>query len=382
MQKDKNQGQGFSRRRFLKYSLLAIGALGLGGGAYLSGDKFGASPQAARLARILASPNYRDGEFRNYEPFATVDPEHKQGFLPSMKKFLLPDKGENVPLEAIPAVKTDLRGLNRSENLVVWLGHSSAYLQVDGVRLLLDPVFSRYASPVPGLVRAFEGTELYTPQDIPDLDVLLLTHDHWDHLDYETVRALLPRTKRVICPLGVGAHLELWGARPEQLTELDWYEGTELADGGSIELTPARHFSGRMLKRNQTLWGGYALLLPRHKIFFSGDGGYGKHFKSIGEKYGGFDLALMECGQYNLAWHSVHLLPEESAQAAAEVKAAAVLPIHAGKFSISYHNWQEPYERLLTASAGQPWWLLTPRLGEVVKIDKVNSFSCWWQGRK
>ena len=210
-----------TRRRFLKYAVLSLAALGLGGGLHLRSDKFGSAPAGERLARVLASPNYHDGQFRNYEPFLPPDPQYKNAFWPSMKRFLLPDKGDNIPAEPIPAVKTDFHALPRTKNAVCWLGHSTVYFQLDGLRMLLDPVFTRYAAPVPGIIRAFNGTEIYTPADIPDLDVLLLTHDHWDHLDYGTVSALHPRTKQLICPLGVGAHLEQWGVPAAKITELD-----------------------------------------------------------------------------------------------------------------------------------------------------------------
>ena len=227
----------------------------------------------------------------------------------------------------------------------------------------------------------FPGTMLYTAADFPEIDLLVISHDHWDHLDYSAVTGLLPKVKQVVCPLGVDGHLVGWGFPDEIVHELDWFEEYRLDERLTVCLTPSRHFSGRLFKRNQTLWGGFAFMFKKgRKFFYSGDGGYGKHFKMIGERFGGFDLALMENGQYNEAWHDVHMFPEETAAAAEEIGAACVIPVHAGKFNICPSAWYVPYNGIAEASAGRKYSLLTPKIGEPVMTDKKgHHYEQWWR---
>lgn len=222
---------------------------------------------------------------------------------------------------------------------------------------------------------------LYTAADFPDIDLLVISHDHWDHLDYSAVTGLLPKVKQVVCPLGVDGHLVGWGFPDEIVHELDWFEEYRLDERLTVCLTPSRHFSGRLFKGNQTLWGGFAFMFKKgRKIFYSGDGGYGKHFKMIGERLGGFDLALMENGQYNEAWHDVHMFPEETVAAAEEIGAACVIPVHAGKFNICPSAWYVPYNGIAEASAGRKYSLLTPKIGEPVMTDKKgHHYEQWWR---
>lgn len=356
-------------------------AVAVGGGTYLHLPKFGAKAEGARRERILASPHYMDGEFKNIEPIINVKSDGN--FLSSMKQLLFPTKGINVPDKDVPTKKTDLKALSKDEDVLIWMGHSSHYLQLGGKKILVDPVFSSYASPVPFLIRAFPGTSIYTVEDMPQqIDVLLISHDHWDHLDYATVMGLKDKIKNVVCPLGVGAHFESWGFAPEIIHEADWYEEIALEDMFKIYVLPSRHFSGRLFDRNQTLWGSFAFITPQKKVFYSGDGGYGKHFKEIGKMFGSFDLAIMEDGQYNTSWPMVHMMPEESAQAAIDIGAKLVVPVHAGKFCLSPHYWQEPYERIEKASIDfvNSYRLLTPEIGEAVYFAKnEQNFIEWWK---
>lgn len=361
---------------------ICIFAAGLtaAGYAYLHTAKFGAFPEGARLARIEASPNYRDGEFRNLEPIPTST-SNKAGVVASLFRALTAEKDRPRPDAPIPSVKTNLTGLDRYEDLVIWLGHSSFYLQLAGHAILIDPVFSDNAAPVPFANEAFAGTNIYTPEDMPGVDVLLITHDHWDHLDYPTVMKLKGKIAKIVCPLGVGAHFERWGFDPSTITELDWNESLNLKNDLRIHALPARHYSGRTLTRNKSLWAAYALSSTNQKIYVSGDSGYGAHFRAAGEAFSGFDLALLDSGQYNEQWRYVHMMPEDAARAAADLKAAALLPAHAGKFSISRHSWDDPFIRLAEASKDAPYSLLTPKIGEPVRLGAApRAYEQWWKG--
>lgn len=345
----------------------------------------GKLPSGERLARIQASPNYSGGEFRYPLPTPTISKEDSEGG--SLFKFFFGDKSGRSPQHPLPSIKTDLRALDPNQDLLVWLGHSSFYMQLGGFKILADPVLSPVASPFRFTTRAFPGTDVYRPEDLPDIDLLLISHDHWDHLDYRTVTALKTRVKKVLCPLGVGAHFEYWGFAPEQIIEGDWYDRFEPVPGLGAHLVPSRHFSGRFLTRNRSLWAGFVLETgageSARRVFYSGDSGYGPHFAEIGERFGNFDLAIMEDGQYNLAWHYVHMLPEEVWRATRELGAGALLPVHAGKFSISLHDWQEPYRLLYQAAQnggpGAPP-LYTPIIGQPVLIGVIEQeFPRWWE---
>lgn len=329
-----------------------------------------------RMARIEASPHYKNGEFQPDVPHEPVKTD-----MSFWSAFLFPKEGFNIPAESMKAVKTDLKSLPKDEDLVVWMGHSSFYMQLAGKKILIDPVASVYASPFPLINKAFEGSNVYGPEDLPDdIDVMVLSHDHWDHLDYDFVRKIEPKVKQVVTGLGNGGYYEKWGYPLSKIHEVDWNEEVKLEDGFSVWVLPTRHFSGRMLKRNQTLPASFAFITPGRKVYYSGDGGYDGRFKNIGQTFGGFDLALMEDGQYNRNWHSVHMMPEESAAAAEEIGAKAIIPCHNGKYALSSHSWQEPYERLEKASEGKNYRLLTPEIGEVVRIgDDSQHFMEWWR---
>ncbi|HEX2536004.1 MAG TPA: MBL fold metallo-hydrolase, partial [Chitinophagaceae bacterium] len=279
-----------------------------------------------------------------------------------------------------PVRRTDLKALAPAENVLVWFGHSSYFLQVNGKRFLIDPVLSGNASPVRWTTRAFSGSDVYTVDDLPDIDYLLLSHDHYDHLDYRTVKSLQPRVGRVITGLGVGAHLEHWGYSAQQVRELDWFEDLELTSGFLLQALPARHFSGRQFRRNNTLWVSFALTTPSFRLYLGGDSGYGDHFKTIGERCGPFDLALLENGQYNAAWKYIHMMPEEVAQAAADLQARRLMPVHWGKFALSTHTWQEPITRVTAAAREKGIPLLHPMIGEPVHLDAVQEAAEWWRG--
>lgn len=341
--------------------------------------KFGRNPEGSHLTQIARSPNFRGGEFRNLVEIPTVI--NKDGRVTSLIKYLFSKKERAAPEGAVPAVKVDLKALDLNKDAVVWLGHSSFYFQLGGRTILVDPVFSGQAAPVSFANRAFAGSTPYTADDFPDIDYLLITHDHWDHLDYPTVMALGPRLKNIITPLGVGAHFLYWGFPLEIIREADYYQEIRF-DGLAIHALPAQHYSGRLMERNKTLWAGFALVTDKRKIFLSGDSGYGAHFEQIGQAFGGFDLALLDSGQYDPQWPFIHMTPEQAVTAARDLKAEALLPAHIGKFSIANHSWDDPFIRVSRAAASMEnsFRLWTPKIGRPVYLDQPEAVvDKWWE---
>ncbi len=346
---------------------------------FLREPKFGKAPQGERLERIKRSPHYKDGEFKNQ----SETPQLTDGgnYLSIMYDFLFKKNKNAVPSKNIPSVKTDLKKTDPMENMLVWFGHSSYFMQLDGKKFLVDPVFSGHASPLSFTTKAFPGTDQYSAADMPEIDYLFLTHDHWDHLDYDTIIALKPKIKKIVCPLGLGQHLEHWGYKPDVFSELDWNESLFPEPGIVVDTVTARHFSGRTFKRNQSLWTSYVLKTPSLKVFIGGDSGYDKHFAEAGKKFGPFDLVILENGQYNKYWKHIHLMPEEFLQAAKDLDAKSILPVHSGKFSLSLHNWDEPLRKVTENNRRENLRVITPMIGEKVRVgDSNQTFSTWWEG--
>ncbi|HLS31516.1 MAG TPA: MBL fold metallo-hydrolase [Flavobacteriaceae bacterium] len=252
-----------------------------------------------------------------------------------LKEMLFKKTPHKSPEQKIPSVKTDLKKLSSDEEMLVWFGHSSYFMQVEGKRFLIDPVFSGSVSPIPGMMKAFDGTDIYTSEDIPDIDYLIISHDHYDHLDHKTIKHLQPKINQVICGLGVGAHFKKWGYRPSKILEKDWFDKIVLNNKISLHILPARHFSGRGLNRNNTLWCSYLLQTKSMKIYLGGDSGYDQHFAKIGQKFGKIDLAILENGQYNRPWPYIHMFPKQVLQAAKDLKAERLFPVHSSKFALS-----------------------------------------------
>jgi L-ascorbate metabolism protein UlaG (beta-lactamase superfamily) len=259
--------------------------------------RFGKIPSGERLHRIRQSPNYRNGAFHNliHTPMMTGN----AGYLSALNAFIFKRSCRRKPGSTIPGEKVDLHALDRNNDVLVWFGHSSYFLQVNGKRFLVDPVLSGHASPFSFTTPSHTGTDRYRPDDIPDINYLMLTHDHWDHLDYGALTSLKPKIGTIITGLGNGEHLEHWGFDKNTIIEKDWFETVTLDPYTAVTLTPSRHFSGRLFKRNQVLWTSFILKTNNKNIFIGGDSGYGTHFKSIGDQYGPFDLVVLECGQYN-----------------------------------------------------------------------------------
>lgn len=368
------------KRSFITLAVL-IALLTLTTILYMRLSKFGKSPEGARLERISQSPNFKEGAFQNL----SYTPQLAEGYtMPGImySQFFKGNK-KRVPIDTIPSVKTDLLNLPADKNLLVWFGHSSYYMQLNGKKILVDPVFSGNASPLPGTMKAFTGTDKYTVEELPNIDYLFISHDHYDHLDYETILKLKSKVGKVICGLGVGSHFEHWGYDSTTVIEGDWHESITFDSIFTVHVTPARHFSGRGFSRNNTLWCSYVLETPSLKIYIGGDSGYDTHFAAIGEKFGPFDLAIIESGQYNEAWRYIHTLPHEVLQAAQDVKARRLFPVHNSKFPLANHPWDEPLSRVTELNQTIRLPLVTPVIGELVELDNSQQqFSQWWTNLK
>lgn len=356
----------------------------------------GKAPAGARLQRIRRSPNYDGKMFRNLVP--TEVTRKGVSIFRMLREFSNRPK-DTTPPKPMPGVQTNLKTLPDGQASLVWFGHSSYLLKMDKTHILVDPVFSGNASPFTFFARAFPGSNGYGVKDMPDiLEAVLLTHDHYDHLDYQTILQLKTRTNHFYTSLGVGAHLEYWGIPPEKITELDWWESVTLDETGrptggglpggesrpgdvgplTLTATPGRHFSGRTFRRGGAIWSSFVLQAPGYKLFLGGDSGYEQHFKGIGERFGPFDLAILECGQYHENWPYIHMMPEETVQAARDLKAATLMPVHWGKFTLALHPWNEPIRRVTAAAqkAGLP--ITTPRIGEIVSINRHYPSEAWY----
>lgn len=336
--------------------------------------KFGKLPSGERLERIKKSPNFKNGVFQNENqtPMFVND----KGYFAIFKDFIF---AKNKPDKHIPSTKTDLLNLDPQKDILVWFGHASYFIQIDGKKILVDPVFSGSVSPILGMTKAFAGTDVYTTNDIPEIDYLIITHDHWDHLDYKTVMNLKPKIKTIICGLGVGEHFEYWGFDKNKLIEKDWHETAKLDDGFTAYILPARHFSGR-LQRNRSLWISMLLQTPTFKMYISGDGGYNGHFAQIGKTFGSIDFAILENGQYNESWKFIHMLPEQTIQAAKDLNVKRFLPVHSAKFALSIHAWNEPLIKISALSKKEHISIVTPIIGEQVNLkDSTQTFKDWWK---
>lgn len=346
---------------------------------YMQQPQFGKAPNGKRLERLKQSPNFKDGKFQNLSP----TPRLAEGYSYTkvMYEFFFQDKEKRRPVQNIPSVKTDLKSLPAQTDLVIWFGHSSYLLQVEGKKILVDPVLSGYAAPFSGMNKAFNGSNIYSVDDLPYIDYLLISHDHYDHLDYETIKKLKGKVGTVITGLGVGAHFESWGFTPAQIIEKDWWEKVVLDNRLTVHLTPARHYSGRGLKASNTLWTSYVVETPSKKVFLGGDSGYDGHFAAIGKKFGGFDLAILDNGQYNPAWRNIHTPPEDVLQASKDLNAKRILPVHSSKFDLALHSWDEPLVKLTELSGKANVPLVTPMIGQTVDLnDSTQTFKKWWQG--
>jgi L-ascorbate metabolism protein UlaG (beta-lactamase superfamily) len=344
---------------------------------FMQQKSFGKLPSGTRLEKIQTSPNYQNGRFENL----VETPLMAQGssYWKMLTKFVR--KGvDRAPVNPLPFVKTDLISTLPEQTRIVWFGHSSYLISTAGKHILVDPLFSRRASPVQFAgMKSYEGTNAYSTADMPPIDLLIISHDHYDHLDYGSIVALQSKVKLFCTPLGVGQHLIHWGVDPGKVIELDWWETDHSLPGFEVIATPARHFSGRGFSNNKTLWASFVLKTKDSRIFVGGDSGYDDSFKAIGEKLGPFDIAMLECGQYDVQWPYIHMMPEQVAQASLDLKARVLMPVHWAKFSLALHPWKEPIERLTRRAAVMGITVTTPLIGEPVVLNSEYPSSRWWQ---
>lgn len=336
---------------------------------------FGARAEGARLARMQRSPQWGDGHFRD------IMPRREPPFLETLRAWLFDGSSHRRPAQRPPVLKRSAADFARppaSGLRITWLGHSTLLIELDGKRILTDPVWGEFAAPY-----AFLGVDrFYAPplpfEELPKLDAIVISHDHYDHLDYPTVQRFAEQEVPFLVPLGIGAHLEHWGIEPHRITELDWWESHHIGD---IELTctPARHFSGRgFTDREMTLWASWSLVGPKHRVFFSGDSAMFPELADIGARLGPFDVTLIESGAYNALWADVHFGPEQAVEAHRMLRGKLMLPIHWGLFDLAMHSWTEPVERVLAAARTQGVRVATPRPGESIEPTGYTEREAWW----
>ncbi len=366
-----------SNKKTMYITLTVIIAIILGVALFINGKDFGRLPRGARLERVKNSPNYRAGSFQNLSPTRQITSDKS---MPGIMLDFLFRKIKNLrPAATLPAMKTDLGRFAPEDEVLVWMGHSSLFMQIGGRRLLVDPVLVA-ASPLPFMTKPFKAAAKYTPDDIPPVDYIIISHDHWDHMDYNTIKVLKERTRKFICPLGVGEHMEYWGVDAGDIVELDWNESAALDDGFTVYCLPSRHFSGRGLNPNQTLWASFMLQSPTGNIYISGDGGYDKHFAEIGGRFG-IDLAVLEDGQYSEDWRYIHMLPEDVAKAAKDLGAKRIMAVHNSKYALGKHSWREPLDSISRFAERDSLDLITPMIGQIANFrDTAQKFEKWWEG--
>lgn len=335
---------------------------------------FGRLPAKHRLLKIKRLANYNGSSLENLEA-TPVKPEDMT-YPKIIYRTLIKKHLNRYPACTLPSKEPDYQV---NQNSVTWFGHSSYLLQIEGQQILVDPILSMRASPFQQFgSKAFKGTDILQLNKLPSINYVLFTHDHYDHLDYHFIKQFDVGSTIFITSLGVGAHLEYWGVVPNSIIELSWGESIVISDM-KITAEPARHFSGRGWRRNKSLWSSFVIESASGNYYVGGDSGYGRHFKTIGDKYGAFRLAILECGQYNSMWPLVHMFPEETVQAAKDLNAEVLLPVHWGKFSLSTHPWDEPAERVLIASKLHNQNIMIPYLGETVAISQSSYIQEWWK---
>jgi L-ascorbate metabolism protein UlaG (beta-lactamase superfamily) len=340
----------------------------------------GTRAEGARLERIKASPLWVNDRFQNVHP---ILPNLRDSSvpMPSLKDFMFGGE-RRVPPAPLPSMNPlEIWDRKPQSGLrVTWLGHSTMLIEIDGVRILTDPVWGPRASP-----SVLVGPKRFQPvpvtlREMPPVDVVVISHDHYDHLDYPTIRALAKTGVPFVTSLGVGAHLEYWGVQPERITELEWWDSCRVSHS-EIVLTaaPSQHFSGRGFKdRNATLWSSIAVRSPNHSVFFSGDTGLTTEYRSIREKLGPFDVVMLEIGAFHPSWGDIHLGPENALQAHAML-GGIFMPVHWGTFALAMHAWDQPAERLLEFAPRTGAQLLMPRLGQPVEPAHAGSVEPWWR---
>lgn len=341
--------------------------------------QFGGKINNELLEKLSQSPNWKKGKFRNIE-HTSIDINLYN--LPKLIKKQLFDKEGRFPKQNLPIIKFDKNTFltKNNETKFIWYGHAVVLLRLNGLNILIDPMFGADTAPVaPFASKRYSENTLDIIDDLPEIDVLLLTHDHYDHLDLDSILKLKGKVKDYIVSLGSKRHFDAWEITNNNVTELDWWQGKEIG-GVKFTFTPTRHSAGRGIKdRDQTLWGGWLMQAPNETLYFSGDGGYGNHFKEIGNYAKTVDFAFMECGQYNKLWHQIHMHPEETVQASFDVNAKKAMPYHWGGFALSTHHWKEPVKRFTTQATIKQLQYIVPQLGEIVNYKETKIYKNWWE---
>ncbi len=350
--------------KWLKRTLIILVALGALG--YLAYQlvtllpQFGGEPEGSRLGRVKASPEYSGGRFENTPPQSKNDE-----FIKTIKFYIQGQVRE--PASDIPVIDITSYELAQPPDSglsAIWLGHASVLVEINGVRLLSDPVLSDRVSPLPiGPTRLHRAP--IKMEDLRGIDAVLISHDHYDHLDMPTTKALAQKGTQFFVPLGIGAHLERWEVQPEQIHEMEWWQSVDFK-GITINCTPARHYSGRKKMDNSTLWSSWFVKGPKNSFYFSGDTGYAPHFREIQNRLGTPNMTLMKVGAYGEpeSWNDIHMNPEDAIKAQMDLGAEILLPVHWATFDLAYHAWSEPILRTLEAASGKPVTVATPRVGE------------------
>lgn len=343
------------------------------------GKQFGAKISKKDEEKYALSKNWDGKKFVNLEE-TKMDISFQT--LPKLLYKQFCEKADREPKKDLQVIPFDKAGfLEQSESVkFIWYGHSVVLMRMNGKTILIDPMLGPNAAPIsPFPVKRYSNNTLNLIDDFPEIDLLLLTHDHYDHLDLASILKLKPKVKKYFVALGVARHLVKWGIPAEDIEEFDWWQNQSFEDI-EVTFTPTRHFSGRGLTdRAKSLWGGWAFKTSNENIWFSGDGGYGEHFKDIGEKLGPFDFAFMECGQYNPNWHQIHMYPEESVLAALEGKAKMIMPVHWAGFSLAQHKWMEPVERFSSECIAKKAACITPQIGQLVSLGETLKSTEWWK---
>lgn len=355
----------------LLIGLIVITAIGLVWFMYTS-PQFGKSHLDADKARFALSMNYNSGQFLNQIP------THTGNFFRALLEVPKMMEKSGNPKSPIP---TDFSAIFEnsmdSTAQITWFGHSAFLVELEGKRILIDPMFGENASPFPFGGKRFNYSEPIPIASIKNIDVVLISHDHYDHLDYGSIQKLKEEVNQFIVPLGVGTHLQHWGVSADKIIERDWWEAI-VHDSITYTATPARHFSGRGLTDgNTTLWAGWSIATKQEHLFFSGDGGYGPHFKEIAKRLPPIDLAMLECGQYHTVWANIHMVPEETVQAAIDLNAAKAMPIHWGGFRLAPHAWNDSVERFISYANKKGVDYILPKIGVSFTIE-VSVNDNWW----
>ncbi len=370
--------------KILKYLLIVSVLLVLGVAGFIKlSPVFGGHADSVTLAHMAKMKTFNNGKFENLEPIvvdgsgAGVAEEDRLGIGDFLVNIFNPADGKH-PKEPLPTLPLK-DNIPKENNSVTWLGHSSVLFKMGDKLLLTDPVFYR-VSPIPLGGSPYAMTHPPKTQDLPPIDVVIISHDHYDHLDMKAIKEIHERVGKFFVPLGVKAHLLQWGVPDDKIQEFAWHDSQTL-DGLTLHFVPSRHYGGRRFDtKNTTLWGGWIVKSGDFSLYYTGDGGYGKHFLDIGKQYapeGGFDLMLVESGAYNVNWADVHMFPEQSVQAVKDAHAKVALPIHWGKYDLAYHKWSEPAERFYAKATAENVHILTPQIGQNIRIGDTT--TPWWE---